>query len=121
MRDLKQEYPDVDYFDEEDLAESMQDVYQQTGCPFVIIIDEWDCIFREYKSDKEAQEQYLDFLRDFLKDKSYIHLAYMTGILPIKKDGSQSAKFLTSKKFTMVKPRKFAPYVGFTEQEVKNL
>ena len=88
MRDLKQEYPDVDYFDEEDLAESMQDVYQQTGCPFVIIIDEWDCIFREYKSDKEAQEQYLDFLRDFLKDKSYIHLAYMTGILPVKKYGT---------------------------------
>lgn len=91
MRDLKQEYPDVDYFDEEDLAESMQDVYQQTGCPFVIIIDEWDCIFREYKSDKEAQEQYLDFLRDFLKDKSYIHLAYMTGILPVKKYGTHSA------------------------------
>ena len=120
MRDLKQEYPDVDYFDEEDLAESMQDVYQQTGCPFVIIIDEWDCIFREYKSDKEAQEQYLDFLRDFLKDKSYIHLAYMTGILPIKKDGSQSA-ISDFEEFTMVKPRKFAPYVGFTEQEVKNL
>ena len=120
MRDLKQEYPDVDYFDEEDLAESMQDVYQQTGCPFVIIIDEWDCIFREYKSDKEAQEQYLDFLRDFLKDKSYIHLAYMTGILPIKKDGSQSA-ISDFEEFTMVKPRKFAPYVGFTEQEVKDL
>ena len=36
-------------------------------------------------------EQYLDFLRDFLKDKSYIHLAYMTGILPVKKYGTHSA------------------------------
>ena len=91
MRDLKQEYPDIAYFDETDLAESMQDVYQHTGCPFVIIIDEWDCIFREYKEDKKAQEQYLDFLCDFLKDKSYIHLTYMTGILPVKKYGTHSA------------------------------
>ena len=120
MRDLKQEYPDVDYFDEEDLAESMQDVYQQTGCLFVIIIDEWDCIFREYKSDKEAQEQYLDFLRDFLKDKSYIHLAYMTGILPIKKYGTHSALNMFDE-FSMISPGPLAEYVGFTEAEVKQL
>ena len=86
--DLFFEYPDINYFDKENFSRAMQDVYQQTKCPFVIIIDEWDCIFREYKSDKEAQEQYLDFLRDFLKDKSYIHLAYMTGILPVKKYGT---------------------------------
>ena len=61
----------------------MQDVYAQTQCPFVVIIDEWDCIFREYKKDKEAQEKYLDFLRDLLKDKACIYLSYMTGILPI--------------------------------------
>ena len=75
---------DVDYFDDTDLAESMQDIYREKKIPFVVIIDEWDCIFREYKQDKEAQEKYLDFLRDLLKDKGYIHLAYMTGILPIK-------------------------------------
>ena len=120
MRDLKQEYPDVDYFDEEDLAESMQDVYQQTGCPFVIIIDEWDCIFREYKSDKEAQEQYLDFLRDFLKDKSYIHLAYMTGILPVKKYGTHSALNMFDE-FSMIYAGPLAKFVGFTETEVREL
>lgn len=49
----------------------MQDIYAQKKQSFVIIIDEWDCIFREYKEDKEAQEKYLDFLRDLLKDKSY--------------------------------------------------
>ncbi len=49
IRDLKMEYPEVDYFDDTDLIESMQDVYAQTQCPFVVIIDEWDCIFREYK------------------------------------------------------------------------
>lgn len=59
-------------------------MYQQTKIPYVIIIDEWDCVFREFKTDREAQEKYLDFLRNLMKDKSYIHLAYMTGILPIK-------------------------------------
>lgn len=87
LRDMKREYPDVDYFDENDLIEAMQDVYEETRRPFVVIIDEWDCIFREYKEDKEAQEIYLDFLRDMLKDKPCIHLAYMTGILPIKNMG----------------------------------
>lgn len=77
-------YSDVRYFDNTNLARSMQDIYTEKKCPFIVIIDEWDCIFREYKTDKAAQEKYLDFLRSFLKDKVYIHLAYMTGILPIK-------------------------------------
>ena len=47
---------------------SMQDIYAQKKQSFVIIIDEWDCIFREYKEDKEAQEKYLDFLRDLLNN-----------------------------------------------------
>ena len=82
--DLLGEYPEFRYFDTFNLTRTMQDVYQQTKCPFVVIIDEWDCVFREYKTDRETQERYLDFLRDLLKDKGYIHLAYMTGILPIK-------------------------------------
>ena len=72
IRELKAEHPDVDYFDDTDLVESMQDIYREKKIPFVVIIDEWDCIFREYKQDKEAQEKYLDFLRDLLKDKGYI-------------------------------------------------
>lgn len=120
LRDLKREYPNVDYFDDTDLIESMQDVYQETNCPFVVIIDEWDCIFREYKQDKEAQEIYLDFLRDMLKDKSCIALAYMTGILPIKKYGTHSALNMFDE-FSMINPGPLAPYVGFTEMEVEYL
>ena len=55
LRDLKKEYPDVDYFDDTDLIESMQDIYEETKCPFVVIIDEWDCIFREFRQDRESQ------------------------------------------------------------------
>lgn len=92
----------------------------QTKCPFVIIIDEWDCIFREYRENHEAQEQYLDFLRDFLKDKAYIHLAYMTGILPIKKYGTHSALNMFDE-FSMTNPGPLAEFVGFTEEEVATL
>ena len=120
LRELRSAYPDVDFFDENDLIESMQDVYAYSRCPFVIIIDEWDCIFREYKQDKEAQEKYLDFLRDLLKDKGYIHLAYMTGILPVKKYGTHSALNMFDE-FSMLNPGPLGEYVGFTEGEVQAL
>ena len=120
IRELARLYPDVELFDPEDLAETMQDIYAESKCPFILIIDEWDCIFREFKNDKEAQEKYLDFLRDLIKDKSYIHLAYMTGILPIKKYGTHSALNMFDE-FSMIDPGPLASYVGFTEAEVKKL
>ena len=120
IRELKAEHPDVDYFDDTDLVESMQDIYREKKIPFVVIIDEWDCIFREYKQDKEAQEKYLDFLRMWLKDKEYVALAYMTGILPIKKYGSHSALNMFTE-YSMLNPRDMAEYFGFTGEEVKSL
>ena len=120
MRELKRAYPEVDYFDDTDLIESMQDIYAQKGCSFIVIIDEWDCIFREYKTDKKAQEKYLDFLRDLLKDMVCIHLAYMTGILPIKKYGTHSALNMFDE-FSMINPGPMAAYVGFTDEEVRDL
>ena len=120
IRDLKMEYPEVDYFDDTDLIECMQDIYAQMQCPFIVIIDEWDCIFREYKQDKEAQEKYLDFLRDLLKDKACIYLSYMTGILPIKKYGTHSALNMFDE-FSMIYAGPLAKFVGFTETEVRQL
>ena len=118
--ELLGEYPDFRYFDETNLARTMQDIYQQVKIPYVIIIDEWDCVFREFKTDREAQEKYLDFLRNLMRDKSYIHLAYMTGILPIKKYGTHSALNMFDE-FSMISPGPLAEYVGFTEEEVKQL
>ena len=118
--ELLAEYPDFRYFDSGNLARTMQDIYANTVRPFVLIIDEWDCIFREYKADKWAQERYLDFLRNLIKDKAYIHLAYMTGILPIKKYGTHSALNMFDE-FSMLDPGPLASYVGFTEAEVRKL
>ena len=120
IRELKKEYPLVDYFDDCDLAQCTADIYEENRCPFVMIIDEWDCIFREFKEDRKAQEKYLDFLRDLLKDKGYLHLVYMTGILPIKKYGTHSALNMFSE-FSMTNPRQLSEFVGFTEAEVDAL
>lgn len=67
-RDLFREYPDVDYLDKTILSFVLDDVYQSCRIPFVIIIDEWNCIFRSKKNYKEAQTKYLDFLRNLLKN-----------------------------------------------------
>ena len=118
--ELLGKYPDYRYFDNTNLTRTMQDVYSYSKIPFIIIIDEWDCIFREAKFHKNEQEQYLDFLRDLLKDKAYIHLVYMTGILPIKKYGTHSALNMFDE-FSMIEPGPVASYVGFTEAEVVEL
>ena len=118
VMDLKMVYPET--VNEENLVWAMMDVYSQTKRPFVILIDEWDCLFREYAHDTAAQKKYLDFLRVWLKDQSYVALVYMTGILPIKKCGSHSALNMFSE-YSMTNPRELAPYFGFTEDEVKDL
>lgn len=118
--DVLTEYPDYRYFDDKDLIRTLNDVFAQSKRPFVIIIDEWDCVFREYRDNKEWQKLYLDFLRDWLKDNSSVALVYMTGILPIKKYGTHSALNMF-REFSMEDPLELAPYVGFTDNEVKAL
>ena len=59
ISDFKEAYPKIHLRDEKNLIQVMKDVFSYTKCPFVILIDEWDCLFREYKQDKEAQKKYL--------------------------------------------------------------
>ncbi|MCC8045784.1 MAG: AAA family ATPase [Clostridiales bacterium] len=81
--ELKKECRTVE-FSGIDFMSYLEDAFTQTGIPFVFIIDEWDCVFRVFPRDTNEQTQYLDYLRFLLKDQSYVALAYMTGILPIK-------------------------------------
>lgn len=120
VRELRRQYPNADYFDTGDLIQSMQDACEESGRPFIMIIDEWDCVLRECKQDFDEQKLYLDFLRDLLKDKGYIHLVYMTGILPIKKYGTHSALNMFDE-FSMIYAGPLAKFFGFTEEEVRNL
>jgi hypothetical protein len=102
------------------IEEAMDTIYRNTSRPFVILIDEWDCVFRVKKYDEEYQHIYLNFLRRWLKDKGYVALAYMTGILPVKKYGTHSALNMFDE-FSMIDQGPFAKYTGFTQSEVCSL
>lgn len=119
-KELKDAYPKLE-IDEEFFTTTLMNAVELAGNKLIAIIDEWDAPIRELP---EIQKEYLEFLRTLFKssgatDKIFAAV-YMTGILPIKKDGSQSA-ISDFEEYTMVKPRKFGVYVGFTEKEVKDL
>lgn len=97
-------------------------IYKQTKIPFVIVIDEWDCVIRN-NENKELVHKYLQFLHSLFKteeSKSFLALAYITGILPIKKIKDESAlnNFM---EFTMLSSYPITQYYGFTEDEVRSL
>ena len=120
-KDFKQEFDDsLNY--EDSLSYNLMMIYKITQIPFVVIIDEWDCIIRN-SDDEELIHQYLQFLHSLFKSeesKSYLALAYITGILPIKKIRDESA-LNNFTEFTMLKSRPITQYYGFTEDEVKKL
>ncbi|MCD8076944.1 MAG: ATP-binding protein [Lachnospiraceae bacterium] len=124
IEELQDAFPGYIKRGEKVLANALLSISQQTKEKFFIIIDEWDALFREAKNREILQESYIRFLRSLFKGgpaiKSAIAGAYMTGILPIKKYGTESA--LTDfREYSMAKPAKLAGYVGFTEGEVKKL
>lgn len=122
LDELKENYPELVRADESSLPDALSLIYSNSGSRqgFVFVVDEWDCLFREAKDDVNAQRAYLEFLRDLFKDRTYVKAAYMTGILPIKKYGTHSALNIFDE-FSMTNPDVLAPYVGFTEEEVKEL
>ena len=100
----------------------LMSIYQKTNTPFVIIIDEWDCVIRN-SDDKELVHKYLQFIHSLFKSeesKSFLALAYITGILPIKKIRDESALNNFSE-YTMLDSYPITQYYGFTEDEVKVL
>lgn len=118
--ELMEAYPDVRYGRRLRLLDVMSRIYAKTGRPFVVVIDEWDAPMRERKHDDTGQRSYLDFLRNWLKDQEFVALAYMTGILPVKKYGVHSALNMFDE-YSMVAPLQLAEHTGFTEAEVHTL
>ena len=102
------------------LAHALRKIYAKTGKKFIFLIDEWDCVMRERQESEALQRQYLDFLRDLLKDQPYAALTYMTGILPVKKYGRHSALNMFWE-YSMTDQGLFEEYTGFTQEEVRGL
>lgn len=123
IEELREVFSEAVAEDEVDLPTALAKINEVTGARFIIIIDEWDTIFREDKLDEKAQQSYITLLRGLFKDapsKRFIELAYLTGILPIKKYGTESA-LNNFDEFTMTNPRTLTEYVGFTKEEVEGL
>ena len=120
IRELAKAYPDVTDRDEKSLVTALEDIYSEKEEKFIFIIDEWDSIFRVHRDDKGSQKEYLDFLRNLLKDQPYVSLVYMTGILPVKKYGEHSALNMFDE-YSMTNQGALAEFTGFTEKEVEEL
>lgn len=120
LEELKEKYADWIRREETELVTALENIAEKGDRAFIFIIDEWDCVFRELEHDTATQRQYLDFLRDLLKGQTYVKLAYMTGILPIKKYGTHSALNIFYE-YSMTDAKELAAYTGFTEKEVRAL
>lgn len=118
IRDIRKEYPEADIEETDSAADTLLDLYaQEEEARFVFVFDEWDFIFHQNFITEQDKKEYLLFLRNLLKDRPYVRLAYMTGILPIAKYSSGSELNMFSE-FTMASEERFSEYFGFTEQEV---
>ena len=118
IKDLKAEYGDYFQVDQYGLPGALKQIYGNTGKGFIFIIDEWDCVFRIAKNREDVQRAYLDFLRGLFKGQDYVELAYMTGILPVKKYGDHSAINIFDE-YSMVDPKDLGEYFGFTSEEMQ--
>lgn len=123
VHELRSYYPNKMREENCSLADELSRIKETTGKKFIIIIDEWDVLFRDEAKDTKIQKEYIEFLRRLFKGShptEFLHLAYLTGILPIKKVKTQSA-LNNFEEYTMLSPANFASYIGFTEEEVIGL
>jgi len=105
------------------LSATLKNIFKLKKKQFIVLIDEWDALFRIDKDNVKLQEKYITFLRSLFKGSNaeeFTAFAYITGILPIKKYGGESA-LNNFKEFTMTEPKKMVDYIGFTEEEVRAL
>jgi len=119
--EIREDFPDAGFG--KPLAKVLADIYRKSGTPFVIIIDEWDCVVRNHSDRPDLVHKYLQFLHSLFKSeesKSFLALAYITGILPIKKINDESA-LNNFREFTMLDSDVLTPFFGFTEDEVREL
>ncbi|MCD7955143.1 MAG: ATP-binding protein [Lachnospiraceae bacterium] len=116
-KDLHKEYPEADFWEEASPIEDMAVIHEETGENFILIFDEWDCIFHKDYITNEDRKSFINWLAAMTKDTGYVSLTYMTGILPIAKYSSGST-INNFQEYTMAVQPKFSEYFGFTEKEV---
>lgn len=122
-KDILKAYPDIIVDDTLDLMQTLIAISEKKRQQFIMIIDEWDAICREFQSGTSAMDAYVNWLRRMFKEVNANRVfaaVYMTGILPIKKYKTESA-LNNFWEYSMIEPRNLDKYFGFTKQEVKDL
>lgn len=120
IEDVKEAYPQVKINEADAVGDILEGVFVQCGEKFIFVLDEWDFIFHRDFINEIDKEKYVAFLSNLLKDRPYVVLSYMTGILPIAKYSSGSELNMFAE-FTMVNSPMFGEYFGFTDDEVDDL
>lgn len=124
MEELREVFPEVPYRGNSGLADTLYMIASQSQTEkFIMIIDEWDAILREYKDGSDVSVKYLNLLRGMFKSTNAMSTfagVYMTGILPIKKYDTQSA-LNNFHEYSVVQPGPMAECFGFTSDEVRDL
>ncbi|MDO4330552.1 MAG: AAA family ATPase [Lachnospiraceae bacterium] len=121
IKDLKRAYSNLELEISDSVWDILREIHEYGGKEkFVFVLDEWDFIFHQDFVTEQDKKEYILFLSNLLKDKPYVSLAYMTGILPIAKysSGSELNMFL---EYTMASEEKYSNYFGFVESEVDEL
>lgn len=121
LDDLAAAYPDVKIRDTDSVWRVLTKVYEYcNGEKFIFVFDEWDYIYHQDFATDADKEGFTRFLSNLLKDKAYVEMAYMTGILPIAKysSGSELNMFF---EYSMATRVKYSEYLGFTDEEVDAL
>jgi len=117
-KDIKELWPDVEISD--DIPDMLSEIQSKTGEGFIFIIDEWDFIFNNNLFTEQDRDKFLLFLKNLLKDKPYVDLCYMTGVLPIAKYCTGSALNMF-REYNFLNDDKYYKFYGFTTEEVENL
>ena len=120
IEDVKEAFPHVKINEADAVGDILESVFVQCGEKFIFVLDEWDFIFHRDFINEIDKEKYVAFLSNLLKDRPYVVLSYMTGILPIAKYSSGSELNMFAE-FTMVNSPMFGEYFGFTDDEVDDL
>ncbi len=121
LMDLSEAYPNARIRETDSLWDALTKVFEYgNGDKFIFVLDEWDYIYHQKFVTEEEKDDFTKFLSNLLKDKAYVEMAYMTGILPIAKysSGSELNMFC---EYTMVNEEKYNEYFGFTGEEVDAL
>ncbi|MCC8043988.1 MAG: ATP-binding protein [Clostridiales bacterium] len=147
QEDLRTAFSDVRFRKTGTVIEDLQMIFEQTETQFILVLDEWDCIFHKDYSTDEDRRSFINWLAALTKDVAYLRLTYMTGVLPIyvlhrslmQDAGLAShdsatlngeafpAKYSSGstinnfQEYTMATDDIFSEYFGFTEAEVDDL